>query len=760
MGRVRKSGVVCAVMLSGFLAACSLLSPLPRPSTLVERLAALPTDNLPVEQEVVIHWDEHQIPYIEAKTDNDLAFALGLVHAHLRLGQMELLRHISQGRIAELAGPLATDIDHSLRILNFGRAAAEIEAALPAETRAWVENFVRGINHYQSRMTTLPQEFRVFNLEPRPWTVRDVLTAGRVASSDVNWLVWFRLLKLRRRDDWPQLWARLVRNGTESFASMERGGDLATLSGILGDFSRSGSNALAVSGGKTGTGAALMATDPHLGILVPNLWLIVGFKSPSHNAVGLMVPGLPFIAIGRNARIAWSGTNMRAASSDLYDVSWMPPGAFTERKETIKVRWWFDREITVRESEFGPVLSDAPALKYGDRPAFALKWMGHRATDEITAMLKASRAANWRDFRDAFTSFAVSAQNMLYADVDGNIGQVMAVQLPVRKRRPPDDMILDPRDESAQWDGILDVGDLPVSYNPKAGFLVSANNRPAEFKVPIGYFFSPDDRAKRMAEVLSATKGPIVAADLKALQRDVRMSSATALRDAILERVDGYGIAAAGPGERKVIELLRGWDGEYARDSRGAVAFELVFAPLLRAVYARRFGAEDGKTYTGAARIKALMIEDMGALDGDALKADLDAALSHAAARIDDFPDWGAMHRLQLSHPLSNLPLIGGRYRFADYPAAGSTDTLMKTAHGPVEGRHATRYGSNARFVTDLADPDANDFTLLGGQDGWMRSSTFLDQVTLWREGTYIRVPLRPETARATFPHKTVLRPE
>ena len=91
---------------------------------------------------------------------------------------------------------------------------------------------------------------------------------------------------------------------------------------------------------------------------------------------------------------------------------------------------------------------------------------------------------------------------------------------------------------------------------------------------------------------------------------------------------------------------------------------------------------------------------------------------------------------------------------------AGSTDTLMKTAHGPATERHATRYGSNARFVADLSDPDANDFTLLGGQDGWMRSSTFLDQVDLWRQGKYVRVPLRAETARKLFRHKTLLKPK
>ena len=117
------------------------------------------------------------------------------------------------------------------------------------------------------------------------------------------------------------------------------------------------------------------------------------------------------------------------------------------------------------------------------------------------------------------------------------------------------------------------------------------------------------------------------------------------------------------------------------------------------------------------------------------------------------------MHRLQLAHPLSNLPLVGGRYRFADYPAGGSSDTLMKTAHATTSERHATRYGANARHISDLSDLDLNYFVLLGGQDGWINSSTFTDQVSLWRAGDYVQLPLRPEKARARAQRSTILLP-
>jgi len=149
------------------LGGCALLTPLPETASLDERLKRFPTRGLPLSAPATIHWNEHQVPFIEAASDQDLAFALGLVHAHLRLAQMTILRGIVEGRLSESAGPIAVDIDHALRILNFGRGTAEFEAAMPAETRAFVEAFVRGVNHYQDGLAAddLPHEFAVLRLK-------------------------------------------------------------------------------------------------------------------------------------------------------------------------------------------------------------------------------------------------------------------------------------------------------------------------------------------------------------------------------------------------------------------------------------------------------------------------------------------------------------------------------------------------------------------------------------------------------------------
>ena len=752
--RMIKAAVVLsalALMVTG----CGLLAPFPPATTLAERLSVFPREAVPLERPVTIYWDEHQIPFIEAETDADLVFALGMVHAHLRLGQMETIRRAAQGRLAEMAGPVATDIDHALRIVNFGRAAAAIEAELPAETRQWIERFVAGINFYQQQ-TAPPLDYRLLGIEPEPWTVADVLTVGRLVGTDVNWLVWFSNLKFRDRADWPERWARLLRNGTSSVPSFEAPREVALLNELLAGLSRSGSNSVAISGTRSVSGGAIIASDPHLGIMIPNTWLIAGYRSPSYHAVGLMAPGLPFIAVGRNVDIAWGGTNMRAASSDLFAQTGLGPEAFTTRRERIKVRWWFDREITVRETDLGPILSDAPVIDNRKGEVFALRWVGHEETDEITSFLKANRARDWQEFRDAFATYGVPAQNMIYADSRGRIGQLMAVKMPIRDSRLPEDIVRDPlRDE---WRGYLGTAELPFILDPADGVIASANNRPvAALDVPVGYFFSSSDRVRRLNELLRA-RDKLGVEDLAGIQRDVYAASAAALNDRLVAAIGANGLGETA-GERRLIEALAAWDGHYASESKGALAFEILMRHFVDAFYSPRLTETDIAAIAGSSRVFEFIAEDLEGADGDVAGA-LAIAVKQAGPKFAGFADWGEMHRLDLGHPLANIPVIGGRFRFADLAAAGSRETVMKTAHSTTDGRHGTRYGSNSRHISDLSDPDENYFVLLGGQDGWFGSSTLMDQVLLWREGRYVRVPLRIETVRKAFPHQMVLQPE
>jgi len=748
-------GGVALLTLFALLSYYALFSRnLPAPTTLADRLAAFPNEDLPLRKPVTIYWDEHQIPFIEAQTDDDLAFALGLVQAHLRLWQIDMLRRVPRGRLAEIAGPLAVKLDVMLRLIDITRAVPAMEAALPDETRRWLDHFIAGINFYQDRLGELPHEYPVLGMELEPWTVADVLAVSRMISVDVTWLTWFQLLPLRARPDWPDLWRLLLRFGSGEAAARAPRDVRSLTAALLRGLSRSGSNTVAVDAAHSATGHALIANDPHLGISLPNLWMIVGVKSPGYHAVGLMPPGLPFFGIGRNPDVAWGGTNMRAASSDLVDLSHVEPADITERQETIRVRWWPDKRVTLRESPFGPVFSDAPLLDLPDAAPFALRWLGHEPSDEVTAFLEINRARNWDDFLAAFDTYAVSGMNLLYADRLGNIGQVMAVKVPARSAEPPADLVLDFTEQRERWRAFRTARDLPIRFNPPAGFLASSNNRPDDLDFRAGYFYAPDDRVTRLRQRL-ATLPAVGLTDLQDLQRDVYMRSAAELRDALLAKAP----EELEPAERHILQLLRDWDGFYRAESTGAPAFELFLYYFSDAYLSERYDEAFADFARDFSHFKPWLAAEIGQRTAADLAEPFRRALEQTAAKLPEYGSWGAMHRLMPSHYLANLPLLGARYRCGDYPAEGSVDTLQKTAHELTDRRHATFYGAQARHLSDLGDPDANYFVLLGGQDGRLESDTFADQVALWRRGEYIRVPLQIETVRRSFARRLVLLP-
>lgn len=739
-----------AVALGAILRA--LLRPLPRPTGTGQRLGMLPP-SLPAAAPVTIHWDEHQVPFIEAESDADLAAALGVVHAHLRLGQIELMRRVALGRIAEIIGPRGIELDRTVRLLGFGRAVPGIIAMLPTATRRWAEAFLAGFNHavdHLARAAALPHEFAVLGIAPEPWTLTDLFTLARLVSADVNWLVWGRLLRARAglsAEEWGKLWPLLQGAAADAWTEAPPpSAEQALAEQALARSARTNSNSAAVAASRSATGAAMIASDPHLSIGLPNVWLIAGMHAPGLNAVGLMLPGLPFVALGRNPWIAWGGTSLHAASSELFDVSGADLG---ERWDTIRVRGSRPRRIRLREGRLGPVISDGLLLR-SDRP-LALRWVGHAPSDELSAMLGVARARNWAEFRDALDGFAIPGQTMIYADASGRVGQLLAAKLPRRAHCSPPDLVAEPARE-AEWSEFAGGRDLPAEVDPASGFVASANQHPGPTPVPVGFFFSPDDRVNRMRDLLGGNGPVLTVADLQRLQLDVRQPAALALRDLFL---DCLGAAKRPAALARALRELAGWDGSYTVNSRGAAVFELLFAHAAALLWPERRLAPVRAIWT----TRQILGRELAAMPPHELRAALENALAAAARGLRRWSNWGALHRLRLRHPFAQAPLLGRRYGFREFASPGGNDTLHKTGFAISRGRHRVGYGACARHISNLADPDDNRFVLLGGQDGWLGSANFLDQVALWRAGGYVTVPLRLATARARFPHKSVLRP-
>ena len=719
----------------------------PKPFTLKERLQAFPKANLPLQQEVRIHWNRYQIPFIIAKTDHDLAFVLGLVHLHLRETEINLLKRAAQGRLAEMFGPLATRLDELLRMLDFGRAAKQWQAQLPESTRLWLESFLNGMNHYQAVRPTKPPEFPLLGLKPEPWQFADLFAMARLAGADVNWLMYFTLLPERKKSSWPWVWRRAKEAGLDSVPSFSK--EEAKILKMLLQHGRSGSNSMVIGAPKSENNSAMIASDPHLGVLLPNAWILLGMQSPTYHAVGLMPAGLPVMGIGRNPHVAWGGTNLRALASDLFDVSTLDDHAFTTDTTTIKRRFWTSKTITRRNTPFGPVISDAKIFP-APQETLALSWVGHEATDEFTALLQAMKAKDSQTFFEAFERFGVSAQHMMFADDLGNIGEILAATLPKRQETLYPDLVRDATDPAMHWQGFYAAFDLPMVWNPKKGVLASANNCPTESDLFIGLFFSDSDRITRLYECLD--KPCITLEDLKRVQQDVCSGKAALLATALAKlcREEGF--------DDVEILLLEKWQGEYSKDSEGAWIFESFLCFLVPAVY--RDGKKEATAFlTQWGFIAKYLIPDLLALDENDRKRLLQEALTFVKKQRRRFKTWGEVHHLDVSHYLGMLPVLGRFFRYGRFSVGGSRETPMKTAHRLVKGPHGTDYGSQARHVSDMGDLDENYFLIFGGNDGWLGSENFADQVPLWQQGAYIRMPLRLQSINQDFPIAMRLNP-
>ncbi len=715
--------------------------------SLDRRLAALPRTGVPLHRPVAIHWNDHQVPFIEADTDRDLAVALGLVHVHLRWTQMELMRRVARGRLSELLGPFGVRLDRVLRTLNFAQAVPAMRASLPQGTRDWIEGYLAGINHAVRHLPETPPEFPALGLRRERWDLADILTVSRLAGADVTWAVWLALLPERRDPGVLALWQRLLGAEVPLDVSTNHAGTLGWARRALGRFGRPGSNSLAVAPDRTASGGAWIASDTHLPSLLPNLWLIAGYRSPSYHVTGLMVPGIPAVMMGRNPWIAWGGTNLHATSSDLFDVSDLPRGTITERRERLRVRFRGVQEIVVRDTPLGPVISDLPQLR-GAGGTYALRWMGHTASDEISALLAMSRARDWKTFRAALDGIAVPGLNITYADSAGHIGRTIAAHLPARPPDGPPALVL-PSGEARHWKRIVRGSDLPALFDPPEGFVVSANNRPPPASVLIGHFFSANHRVDRLREVLAGHDRWDLAG-FGRLQQDVMLRAADPMRRRLAKLLRDH----RQRGAARLAGILGGWDGRYTADADGPLVLELLLFHLGMALHGRRMM----RLYSTSWNARGMLFDELDRQPPAALARALRYAVPRVNRGVRRFRSWGRLHRLEPRHVMASVPVLGRFYRFGDWAADGGSDTVMKTAHALTDRRHRAGLASTGRHISDLADPDANWFALLGGQDGWIGSTTMLDQMRLWRSGTFIQVPLRPETVHAQFRHRTELR--
>jgi penicillin amidase len=706
---------------------------------------------------VEIARDDRGVPTINAKSLNDAYFAIGFAHAQDRLFQMELMRRVGAGRLAESIGDAGISTDKLMRTLGLYRLAEAQVAAASAPLKAALDAYAAGVNAFlEQRSGALPLEFQLLRITPEPWKPADSLVWGRVMALQLsaNWRE--ERLNLTLKKTLPPDLFQLLLPEAKSLAGLP-----TPWFGRL----NIASNNWVVGPQNSASGAPLLANDPHLSLGAPSIWYLVHIVTPDRQWAGVTSPGMPLVVIGTSDRVAWGLTTTAGDTEDLFEerpiagnpaLYQTPEGSapFGVRKETIKVKGGDDVAIDIRSTRHGPVVSDLNEDRKTGDPVFALS-----ATlllpDDRTAegLLGMNMARSAEEFRTALADFHAPQQNVVFADREGHIGFVAAGRVPVRKKVYANGLLPAPGwAGDYDWTGTLPFDALPQSRDPQAGWIATANNKVVTEDYPhfiAGRWFD-DGRYRRIAELLQA-KPKFGVEEMEKIQLD---TLSVPLRDLVQSW-----LPLVKDGDPIITGMLQRWEGQTALDRAEPSIATLWVSLTANKLLRQKLGASyDDWWFWNDAVLKEMLHdpkwcapESCGALLGATLKEATDRLREHFKTDAADWK-WGALHRMHFRNPvIGNVPLLGD---WLDPKLATNGDMYTVNRAVPVEDTDTLEmsdvHGPTMRIVVDLADPMKAVATLAGGQSGNPMSEHYSDWLLDWRDGQY-RTIVQPSVHKLTL---------
>lgn len=741
-----------------------------------------------LRQPVQIVRDANAVPHIFANSLEDALFGLGYAHAQDRLWQMEFTRRVASGRLSELIpssllgislGTPVLPLDRAMRTLGIRNRAEQSYNALTDTTKAYLAAYAAGVNAWlASNKAALPPEFVLLQHTPEPWQPVDSLLWGKLMSLslDGNWrrevlrARVFKALPDKARDLFPEYPDDAH---TTLGAARQALRDLPlealfAFSSLPGIVKTMASNEWVLSGTTTQTGAPLLANDPHLALEAPSIWYLARLVGPGFDIRGATSPGTPGIVLGHNGRIGWGFTTTNLDSQDLFiekldptnpDRYVTPDGVapFRIREEIIRVRGGEDVKLRVRETRHGPVVSDLLAPRSGQSTStpditetghvLAMQAVALDAADTTAeALVGINLARNWDEFQQALRHYVGPMQNIVYADIDGNIGFTSPGRIPIR-RNGDGSMPVPGWSGEYDWSGTVPFEELPRAFNPPAGRIVNANARVTGPEYP--YFITRDwaepYRQQRAANLLALSKRNTVS-DMISIQADALSPDAFDMLPILLR------IQPANARQRLAIERLQLWDGRMLRDRPEPLIYTAWVRALHRALYADELGdALFGDfSYSDEVRVPLHLLKEASYWCDDVRTADkketcdeiiakaLDVALDDLSAQYGNSLEswrWGDVHFALFRHRLLDLPFLrffGNR----SIAVEGGFHTLNRAAPSPAFGRapYAALHGVTLRTVMDFSDLDRTRFIVPMGQSGNPLSHWYDNELENWRD--------------------------
>jgi penicillin G amidase len=752
-----------------------------------------------LKSEVKIYFDSLAVPYILADNDEDVSFALGYLHARERMFTMDIIRRAGEGRLSEIFGVETLPFDKMFRTVGLSRTANMIKEKMNPEGLKLLEAYSRGVNFYiEEKKNEYPVEFDVLGYQPEKWKPEHSIIIIRMMAWELNLGWWTDLAftelvqKLGEEKvkeilpDYPENAPTIIPADIKKFAQInsnfiETDKSFRKFMGMTG--THLGSNNWVVNSQMSASGKPIIANDPHLAYRAPGIWYAAVIKSPTWNASGVSLPGVPGIVIGKNDNISWTLTNIMTDETDFYfetldssRTKYLLDGSWKDLiivEDTIETRDGIREPIEIKYTHRGPIISGIHPYNFvfnedeSTYPPISMRWLGNEFSDEMDAFLQINKAENWNDFKSAVEKFNIPGQNFVYADRDGNIGYVFGGALPIKPNNATS-FVYDGSDSKNDWKGFVPRNELPYLFNPSQNFIATANNKVIkDFKYHITNLWEPSSRIERITELLQA-KDKHSAEDYMTYQEDILSPYAKSIVPYILDAFEGAEIKDKNL--EKSLQLLREWNYEVDKYQQAPSIFLTFFDKLMKNIYLDEMGEDLFNQYVFLANVPYRNILELlkkpfspwyndvkkneRYIRDDIIRQSLNDALDELETKFGkDVKDWqwGRLHTVTFKHAFSGASgLLDGVINIGPYEISGDGTTIFNTEYAFSESiekyplfRHEPfdcELGPSMRFIYDFAKPDEFYLILTTGQSGNIFSDHYKNQTELFLNGKYMKI--------------------
>jgi penicillin amidase len=726
-----------------------------------------------LKDKVVIRYDEHRIPHIFAKNDHDLYLAQGYVTARDRLWQMDIQTRSASGRLSEIVGAKALEIDRYHRRMGMVYGAENTLKGMSKDSIAMmmVNAYTEGVNNYISKLNPkdYPIEFKLLDYSPEAWKpincvfllklMSETLAGGSDQFAMTNNLKRFGAQAINDLfPDYPFHEDPIIPTGTKwDFKPLSIPKPSTSFTAQMTESIHTkeitpgtGSNNWAISGSKSATGYPILANDPHLDLTFPAIWYQIQMSSPTVNVNGVSLPGAPCIIIGYNQKISWGVTNVDAAVLDWYQVRFKDKAKkeywynnrwnkVLKRIEVIKVRGEQSLIDTVIYTHHGPVVYDDPSKKPSDHHeniplGNAMRWIAHDESDEFRTFYLLNRGKNYKDYREALKYFTAPAQNFIFASSDNDIAITPNGKFPI-KFKEQGKFILDGSDPRNDWRGWIPADQNPTVKNPPRGFVSSANQSSTDPSYPyyINWRFEQYYRAKRINNKLAAMQNATIDS-MRLMQMDNYSIHAQDVLPIMLKYVNR---SKMDQNHLEALDIVKKWDKHYAANSIGASIFNKWWKKFYDTVWRDHFSVKGVvlKVPSYDRTEKLVLTEPNSAwfdnihtpakeTCADVVNISFNAAINQmirAYGKPGAKWQWGTVKETYINH-LAGLPGFGT----GDFATGGT---------GGVIDALRNNNGPSWRMVVQMGPMVKGYGVFPGGESGNPGSFYYRDMFETWRNG-------------------------